>query len=213
MTSDQTRPPLELGERGAQRGVALLCRRVEAVVCRHLARRFPHAFNRIELGRVRRQPEQLDAPLVFSQPRLPLGREIVKRRVIDDQEDLPAAILRNESPEEFPERVSVEHIGKPAGEFRSVKTDRAEQVRREALAIGIDAGLAADASPSSMQRAVEPETDLVLEQDYATAGGGFFLIAGNFLRSQCSCRSLSARQSRLRGRWTENPSLWRRRGM
>ncbi len=134
------------------------------------------------------------------EPEFSLGWKVVERRIVDYQKYLPAAVLRNEALEECPECVAVEHVGKPIGEVRGVKTDRTEQVRRETLAVCVDTGLTADTRPSSMQRSVEPETDLVLEQDYATAGRSFFLIAGNFLRSQYSCRSLSARQSRLRGR-------------
>ena len=118
MTCDQTGPPLELSKRGAKSGIALLCRLVEPVVCRHLARRLPHAFNRIELGRVRRQAEELDASPVFMEPEFSLGWKVVEGRIVDDQEYLPAAVLRNESFEECPERVAVEHIGKPIGEVR-----------------------------------------------------------------------------------------------
>ena len=135
------------------------------------------------------------------------------RRVVDDQEDLAPVVLRDQTLEEYPERLAIEYVGKPVRKLRLMEFYCGEQMRRFTLTIGVDAGLAAHSSPRPMKRAVEPEAGFVLEQDYATACRGLFLIRGNAVRSQYPCRFKSARASRLRGRCTENPSLCSKRGM
>ena len=57
--------------------------------------------------------EELDAGPVFLGRGCSLGWKVVEQRIVNSQEYLPAAVLRNESFEECPERVAVEHIGKP----------------------------------------------------------------------------------------------------
>jgi hypothetical protein len=51
-----------------------------------------------------------------------------------------------------------------------------------------------------VQSPVEPEAGFILEQDYSTTRGRFFLIEGSRVRSQVACFSRSAFAKRLRGR-------------
>lgn len=132
--------------------------------------------------------------------------------IVNNEEDFAPSVHCPEALEEGPERLPVEHIGKPVRKARIVETDRREQVCCFALTIRVDSGLAADPCPRSVKCAIEPEARFVFEQDYATAGCGFFLIRGKVVCSQCAWRSWSARASRFRGRCTENPSLCSKRG-
>ena len=58
--------------------------------------------------------------------------------------------------------------------------NRSENVRGLSLTEGIDSRLLADAGPRLMERAIKPETGLVLEHHYPATLAGFFLIEGNF---------------------------------
>ena len=73
-------------------------------------------------------------------------------------------------------------------------------------------GLHADPGPRLVQCPIEPEAGLVLVHDYAAAGGRFFLMRGSFSRSHTAWASASARARRRRGRCTEKPRSWSRRG-
>jgi hypothetical protein len=90
-------------------------------------------------------------------------------------------------------------------EPRVVQRDGGVNMGGLALAVRVYARLDSDPTPL-VEGTVEPEAGLVLEEDGAATGGGFFLIAGNVVRSHAACRSRSARARRLRGRCTENPS-------
>ena len=150
---------------------------------------------------------------VHDKPLLPLRRQVVAGRVVDDQEDFAPLVFRDEPLEEGPEGFAIEDVGEPVGEVRLVKSNRRIQVGGLPLAIGVDPGLTPNACPRSVKRAIEPKAGFVLEEDYSTAGCSFFFIRGNFVRSQYACRSWSARASRFRGRCTENPSLCSSTGM
>jgi hypothetical protein len=76
---DQAGTRLERAEGRAKRGVALIGRLVEAVVRGPLLGHLPDAFDRIELGRVRRQAKQLDAVAVAREPELAGRVEVVAR--------------------------------------------------------------------------------------------------------------------------------------
>ena len=54
-----------------------------------LLRLLPDALDRVELGRVGRQAEELDAMAIGREPRFAVGVEVVARAIIDDEEDLP----------------------------------------------------------------------------------------------------------------------------
>lgn len=153
------------------------------------------------------------ASMIGGQPPLASRVQIVTGAIVDNQEDLAPGIFPNQSLEKRQERGGVEDFGELERELRSAQTDRRKQVGGLARAKGIDSWLATDARPGSMQRAVEPEAGFVFEQDYASAGSRFFLIAGNVCFSHSAWRSASALAKRLRGRCTENPSLWSRRGI
>jgi len=68
----------------------------------------------------------------------------------------------------------VQNFSELERELRRAETDGREQMRGLARAKRIDSWLAADARPGSMQGAVKPETGLVFELDYASAGSRFF---------------------------------------
>src|SRR5919204_617747 len=213
MRRDEIRTPLEDLERANQRAIALVGRRAEAIVGRHLPRNLPDALGGIELLRVGGQAVQLDLVAVLPKPRLPSVVEPVAGAVVDDEEDLPRGVLRDELLQELVEGLAVEHCRKAVGELGVVERHRAEDVRGLAKAIGVNPRLVADARPRLVQCAIEPEAGLVLENHDAAAGAGFFLMAGSFLRSQRAWASASARASRLRGRCTEKPIQPSRRGM
>ena len=85
---------------------------------------------------------------------------------------------------ELPERAAVENVGKAIGELGVVETNRREHVRGLALAEGVHARLTTYAGPCLVERAVEPEARFIFEEDEATTGVGFFLIAGKRSLSQ-----------------------------
>lgn len=206
MSGDQCGVLPELRERSPQGSVSLQDSGVEAVVRRQLSSRFPYRLHRIQLGRVPWQPIQLDFVFVLGEPVLSVGWEIVPRSVVDDEEDLAALVLRDQVFEKPPERFTIEDVREPVGELRIFEADGREEVSSLPHPIGVDSGLAPDTRPRLMQRAVEPKTRFVFEEDYSSARGCLFFIAGSRLRSQYSCFSASARASRLRGRCTEKPS-------
>ena len=212
MSDDQCRLLSELRERSPQGSVSLQGGGVEAIVRRQLSSGLPYRLHRIQLGRVAWQPKQLDLVLVAGEPFLSVGWKVVPRSVVDDEEDLAALVLRDQVFEKCPEGFAVEDVRESVGELRIFEADGRVQMSSLPHAIGVDSGLASDTRPRLMQRAVEPEARFVFEEDYSSARGCFFFIAGSRLRSQYSCFSASARASRLRGRCTEKPSWWRRRG-
>jgi hypothetical protein len=91
----------------AQRSVAFFDGFVEAIMGGSLLGQLPDALDAVELGRVRRKPEQLDAVPILGQPLLSLFFEIVAGAVVDDQEDLASA-TPNDLLQEIEERESVE---------------------------------------------------------------------------------------------------------
>lgn len=102
---------------------------VKAIVGGSLLGQLPDAFDRVELRRVGRQPEQLDAMVVLFQPQLPLFLEVVAGAVVDDQEDLASA-SNNELFEEVEERKPVEDGREPVVKPRLLfERDHAEDVR------------------------------------------------------------------------------------
>ena len=110
------------------------------------------------------------------------------------------------------ERVAVEHGSEAVVEARVLDGHRPEDMCRLAQTVGRHTRLHADARPGLVQRAVQPEARLVLEQDYALASLGFFLIAGSRSFIHTACSSGLARAKRFRGRCTEKPSRCSSRG-
>lgn len=155
---------------------------------------------------------QLEQVPVRREPFLPLIVEVVGGAVVDDQEELPRAVLRDELLQVDEEGLTVEDLGEPEGEIGFVERDRSIDVRRFSQSEGVDARLKTDSRPGLMEGAIEPKARFVLEGYEAAAARGFFLIAGSRSRSQMACFSASARASRFRGRCTENPILFRSRG-
>jgi hypothetical protein len=181
---DQGRLRLERGKGGAKRGVTLVGSLVEAVVRGSLLGHLPDAFNGIELGRVRRQTEQLDAVAVGHKPTLADRIEVVAGAVVDDQERFASPAPTDDLLEEGQKRTAVEYrrelVEKP---WPFLQRDDAEDVRRLAHAEGIYAGLAADACPGLMERTVEPEAGFVAVGNDPSALARFFLIVGRVSRS------------------------------
>lgn len=107
-------------------------------------------------------------------------------RIVDDEEYLSAAGPPNELFKEGEERGVVEHRGEAVDELGIVECNRPEDVRCLSLAVGVDPRLMTAPCPCPVQRAIQPKTGFVLEEDYASAAGRFFLIAGSRARSQYS---------------------------
>ena len=212
MPGDERWALLERLEGGGERFVAGLDGGEEAIVRRALLRRLPDALDAVELGRVRRQPLELDAMAIRREPLLPFLVEVMAGAVVDDQEDLASSAM-NEPFEELEERALVEDRRELILEARpALDRDRAEDVGGLAQAVRVDAWLSADRRPGPVQAAVEPEAGFVLERYDAATGCSFFLIAGKVRRSQTACFFRSARARRLRGRCTEKPSSCSSRG-
>ena len=207
MIRDETGLCLKRVEGRTEGGIALVSRLVEAVVRRPLLGHLPDPFDRVELWRVRWQAKQFDAVAVVRKPELALRVEVVARAVVDNQERLAAATPSNDFLEKREEGFAVEDrrelIEEPRSPFES---DDTEDMRGLAHAERVYAGLAANAGPRLMERAIEPEAGFVAVRDDASAPARFFLIAGRVSRSHVACRARSARASRLRGRCTENRS-------
>ena len=193
-------------ECGGEAGIAFGYRGVETIVSGRFSSGLPHAFRRIELGRVGRQTVKLDAVAVGREPSSPGLVEPVARAVVDHEEDLSSSIAPDQKFQKLVERVAIEHDRKLVGKPRIVQRDGAENVGCFPRAIGIYPRLDSDGAPRLVERSVKPEAGFVLEENGAPTCGGFFLIAGNVVLNHSACRARSARASRLRGLCTEKPS-------
>jgi hypothetical protein len=69
---------------------------------------------------------QLDAISIRDEPLLSFFRQIVTGSVVDDQEDLAVSVLGNQSLQEGPEGLAVEHFGEPIGEVCIEEPNRGE---------------------------------------------------------------------------------------
>lgn len=143
---------------------------------------------------------QLDSVLIVGEPLATRLVEPMPWAIVEDDEELPSAVPANEQLQEEMESVAVEFRRELIREACVVQRDGAVEVRRLPHAVGIDARLNTDATPRLMERPIEPEARLVLEENYSAASPRFFLSAGNCLRNQNACFSRSARARRLRGR-------------
>jgi hypothetical protein len=204
---------LEPLKRLAQGDVALVGGEEEGVVRRMAPGRLPDAFHGHELGRIGRQPVQLDPMAVLVEPTLTVGREPVAGAVIDDEKDLATKVSTDELLQEQQEGLAVEDRREHVCQSRLVERHRAVDVRGLAQAVRVDAGLHADSRPGAVEAAVLPEARLVLENYDAAAPRRFFLIAGSRSRTHTACASASARARRFRGRCNENPSWANSLGM
>ena len=97
---------LEGSEGPDERCVALIGGAEEPVVRGPLLGLLPGAFRRVIVGRVGRQPEQLDAMAVATKPRFAVVLEVMAGPVVEDEKQLSARAL-NELLEECEERVAV----------------------------------------------------------------------------------------------------------
>src|ERR1700722_9575645 len=111
MPGDHAGVSLEGLEGRDERGVALVCGRVEAVVRRPLLRCLPHALDAVQLWRVGRQTEQLDAMMMLSEPAFAVFAGVVARAIVDDEEDLSPRAATNKLFEKVKERAAVEDLG------------------------------------------------------------------------------------------------------
>lgn len=212
MTGNESGGSLEPSKGLPQGTISLFGRAVEAIVSGEFSRGLPDALGRVELGGVSRQAMQLDFFGVLFQPILAGVVEPVTRPIVDDQEQLPWRIFGDELLEELVECVAVKDRREAVGEIGILERDGSEDVGRLPQSICVDTWLVAYPGPGLVESSIEPETRLVLEEDDSAACGGLFFRAGNRSRSQTACASASARASRFRGRCTENPIWFSRRG-
>ena len=106
--------------------------------------------------------------------------------IVNNEENLTPSVRCNEALKEGPKRLAVKYIGKPVRKSGIVQIHRREQVCCFALTIRVDPGLATDSCPRCVKCAVEPKARFIFEDDYTTAGCGFFLIRGKVVCSQCA---------------------------
>lgn len=212
MRIDESRALAERAEGRAEGPVSFPDGPVEPVVGGHLARDLPDGLHRVQLRRVGRQAMQFDAVRVLAEPTLPLLVQVVAGPVVSDEEDLLCGVPGNEELEEVQVGFSVEDRSKLEGEASCPDAHGTVEMGGLAQPERVDSRLLAYSRPGAVERAVEPEAGFVLEEDLSATTGGFFLIAGNSLRSQYSCFSRSARANRLRGRCTEKPKRCRTQG-
>lgn len=160
--------------RGAERHVPLEGVPEEAVVRGPLLGLLPGAFDRIEVGRVRRKPKELDAMTVVAQPLLALWFEVVAGPVVDDEEDLAPGVV-HKLPQEIEERRPVEDVREGVPKLRfGLERQRTEHMRCLAKSEGVDVRLDSDRSPGSVETAVQPEARFVAEHHEAATGVRFF---------------------------------------
>ena len=184
MIRDEAGLLLEHLECCAERSVAFFDGLVEAIMGGSLLGQLPDALDAVELGRVRRKPEQLDAVAILGQPLLSFLLEVVAGAVVDDQEDLASA-TGNDLLQEVEEREAVEDGCEAVVKLGLLLDgDHAEDVRGLAQTERIYAGLAANSGPRLVERSVEPEARFVAEGNDTTALSRFFLMRGSVSRSQ-----------------------------
>src|SRR5262249_15837551 len=152
------------------------------------------------------QTVQLDAMLIGMKPCAALFGQPVAGAVVDNQKELLTAISSDEQLQKLVEGAPIEQGGGLVRGLGILQREPSVDVSGLPPAVRHCRRLNAHTAPSLVQRPVEPEARLVLEENYPATGGGFFLIAGNTRRSQKACASWSAFARRLRGRCTENPS-------
>lgn len=143
---------------------------------------------------------QLDEVAVGFEPVLACVIQPMRGSVVDDKKYLSPPIGRHKLPKKLKEGGAVEDGSKAIVKIRSVEIHGAKYVGSLALTVGVYTRLLSYPRPCLVQRAVEPEACLVLEQDYPAACPRFFFIAGNLFVTQISCFSASARANLLRGR-------------
>src|SRR5690606_19324783 len=85
---DQRRLSVEAIEGRDQRRVALIGGVEKPIVGGLFLGCLPHTLNRVELGRIGRKAEELDAVAIRAEPLLAIGIEVVARAVVEDEEHL-----------------------------------------------------------------------------------------------------------------------------
>ena len=128
---------------------------------------------------------QLDAMAVSVKPCPTVGAQVVTRRIVDDQEDL-TPIAFHQGFEEAKESATVEDVDKLVCEARVVQGDGPVKMSGLAFTTSSNAGLPADACPSSVQGWIQLEARLVFEEDYSVDLRRVFFISGSRTRSQYS---------------------------
>lgn len=165
----------------------------------------PDSFQRIELGRVFGQVEDLDESTVFGKPH-PHVAVFVVRCVVLNQEYFPG-IVASQDLLQIPDVChSTENCLKVIKESRTIQLDGTKNLQRVSLPRRGDFWLRTTARPSAVEGGILPEARFVLVEECSPFALGFFLIFGYLYRAQRSCAPLSACARVFLGRWTENPS-------
>ena len=178
MGTDQGRAPLEAAEGVPQRAIAFAGGAVEAVVSRQLPRDLPHPFSGVKLRGVSGKAMQLDFVSVLSQPLLPGFVEVVAGAAVDDEEHLPRRVLDDELQQEVVKGMAVEDFRKPVGEVGVLEGDGSKNVSGLSFSERVNPRLNTDARPCLVERPIEPEARLILENHKAAASCSLFLEQG-----------------------------------
>ena len=212
MIGDEARGALKTSKGGAQRGVAFVGRSVESIVRRQFARDLPDALSGIEFRGVAGEAMEFDFVGVCREPLFPSIVEPMTGSVVYDEKEFPWCVLGGELQQKLVKRVAVEHGCEAIREVGVFERNSTKDVSRLSQSKSVDSGLLAHPRPRLVEGAVEPETRLVFKENKASARVGFFFRAGRRSLSQSACFSASARARRLRGRCTENPISFSKRG-
>ena len=121
---------------------------------------------------------KLDFIGIGGQPGLSCIIQPVAGPVVDDQEDFLRRMDSHQLFEELVEGVAVEDVRELVRERGSFEADGPEDVGRLSEPEGIYPRLDPDLGPGLVERSVEPEAGLVLEDDRPSASSRFFFISG-----------------------------------
>jgi len=182
---NELRFPLKTFEREDERSVTLRHGRVEAVVRCQFPGSLPDAFGGVEFGRVRWKAMQLDLVAIACEPCFPGIIKPVARPVVHHKEDLLRSVVFDQLLQKEVERVTIEDLSELIDKLPVLDRYGAEYMCGLPQSIGRHPELNPDRRPGLMERAVQPEARLVLENELSTALRDFFSIAGNRTSHHC----------------------------
>ena len=151
----------------------------------------PHRFDGVELRTVRRQQTKVETMSVRREPFPHLGRFVV-RRIVMDEEDFLLAVSLGYGCQEHRITLALENLAVPIVESGPVEIDGPKDLLGIALASRRNQRLVSAPGPSLVQGRVLAEAGLVAEEQRRFAFSGFFLAWG-----RCSAATGPAPPDRL----------------